>query len=146
VSDTTTTPKWSAAQRRVIHTGGIDLVGVDEAGRPVVSGDVGIPQQRRTWAVLQSGDPADVKGKVTPIDVDAAVVANNIGTEDKGGVFTYEQPSTSTKSLALRAQMGRDIAAAHRRIAEHHVKVAERMEAESAQMDAGVDPFEGRWS
>lgn len=55
----------SAQQRRVINMPGVALLGQDEKGRPVVQQMSGIPQQLRTWAILRSGDPTDVTGRVT---------------------------------------------------------------------------------
>lgn len=47
-------------------------------------------------------------------------------------------------TLAERAQICRDIAAAHRRIAANTLAIAERLEADARAMDAGVDPFADR--
>ncbi len=56
---------FSAQQRRVLNTKGVTLLGVDEKGRPVVEAQLGIPNQLRRWALLRSGDPADVTGEIT---------------------------------------------------------------------------------
>jgi hypothetical protein len=58
--------RTTTAQRRVMETDGIQLLGYDERNRPVVQGETGIPKQIRVWALLASGDPADVTGRVTP--------------------------------------------------------------------------------
>jgi hypothetical protein len=50
----------SVQQRLVLASPRVRLLGVDAKGRPVVEAPVGIPQQVRRWAVLRSGDPADV--------------------------------------------------------------------------------------
>lgn len=54
----------SAAQRRVLMTDGVEMLGWDEKGRPVVRAESGIPKQMRTWAILRNGDPADITGEV----------------------------------------------------------------------------------
>lgn len=57
---------FSPQQRRVLANSRVRFLGTDEKGRPVVEGEFGIPQQTRRWALLRSGDPADIVGKVTP--------------------------------------------------------------------------------
>lgn len=51
---------WSAAQKRVIATPGVKLIGIDSKMRPIVQQMTGIPQQLREWAVLKNGEPTDV--------------------------------------------------------------------------------------
>lgn len=58
-------PKTTPAQRRVITTEGVHLIGWDEKSRPVVEGMFGIPNQLRRWAILRNGDPTDVTGEVS---------------------------------------------------------------------------------
>jgi len=56
--------KLSPSQRRVLNTPGVNHIGWDERGRPVVTAMTCVPNQRRTWAVLRDGDPTNVSGEV----------------------------------------------------------------------------------
>ncbi len=92
--------KLSAQQRRVVEQS--TLVGFDARDRPVVEKLVGIPGQLRRWAVLRSGDPADItepvdtpkeRGYVSPPG-EVPVVAGRIYASD-------EWPYVSTLITAL---------------------------------------------
>lgn len=45
-------------------------------------------------------------------------------------------------TLAERAALSRKIATEHRAMAAEYIRVAERLETEARQMDAGIDPHE----
>lgn len=46
-------------------------------------------------------------------------------------------------TLAYRAELSRKIARSHRAMAAEAIAVAERLEAEALDMDAGIDPHDG---
>jgi hypothetical protein len=58
--------RLSLSQRQVLRLPDVSWVGTDARGRPVVEARVGIPQRLQRWALLRSGDPADVTEPVTP--------------------------------------------------------------------------------
>ena len=60
---------FTPAQKRVLNTPGVHYLGRDEKGRPVVEQMAGIPQQLRRWALLKTGEPADVTGEVTRLEL-----------------------------------------------------------------------------
>ena len=62
------TATLTTQQRRVVETATVHLVGWDAKGRPVVSGLVGIPQRRQTWALLKNGDPADITSPISQVE------------------------------------------------------------------------------
>lgn len=55
----------NAQQRRVLEHDTTTFLGWDENGRPCVEAMTGIPYRLQRWAVLRSGDPADIVGTIT---------------------------------------------------------------------------------
>lgn len=96
-------PNWSlsAQQRRVLATEGLTYLGTDARERPVVEGLVGIPQQARTWAVLRSGDPADVVQPVSLVQREQQELAELVCThvpDDPNGIVLQEAPAARCPS------------------------------------------------
>lgn len=103
--------KMTPAQLRVVTTRNVQVVGCDEAGRPVCEYTDGLQKGHR-WAVKKDGDPTDIQGSVSVYTLGEVSIMSDQGLLQRMSLMTnaatYKLLEAEAKSRGMLQQVARE--------------------------------------